>query len=69
MGLNSSRAVLAATFFVCIRGDFSAQQPAARPADSGPGTVLINNAGLLGDMIGPENCGAARGDRPRSSIC
>ena len=48
MGLNLSRAVLAATFFLGVFGaTFSAQQP-ARPADSGPGTVLItgSNRGL-----------------------
>ena len=49
MGLNLSRAVLAATFFLWVFGaTFSAQQPATRPADPGPGTVLItgSNRGL-----------------------
>jgi NAD(P)-dependent dehydrogenase (short-subunit alcohol dehydrogenase family) len=49
MGLNTFRTVLAATFvFVVFGAPFSAQQPATRPADASPGTVLItgSNRGL-----------------------
>ncbi len=48
MGLRTSRVALAVAFFWTFGAPFSAQQPATKPVDPGPGTVLItgSNRGL-----------------------